>query len=213
MGGGAGCRRGLRGGAFFEGLGGGEEGAEAGLLHGFGDELELAAGFVDGERAGDADGVAVFGAEAEEGGLAAEEDDGELGFGVLEGEVAVAAGGGTPVGDFAFDGDVAVGALDEVADVADEVADGEDVLRGCCGEGGGFLSGFGRESAGRRRFEFGGGGALRERDCSARMSAGVTSGVESKREGSAAGLGRGAGCGRGCGGGRRSWGCRQASLR
>ncbi len=103
----------------------------------------MAAGLVDGERAGDADGVAVFGAEAEEGGLAAEEDDGELGFGVLEGEVAVAAGGGTPVEDFAFDGDVVVGALDEVADVADEGAYGEDlrgrreVLRGWRGFGGG----------------------------------------------------------------------------
>jgi hypothetical protein len=84
--------------------------------------LELAAGLVDGEGAGDADGVAVLGTEAEEAGLAAEEDDGELGFRVLEGEVTVAGGGGAPVGDFAFDGDVAVGALDEVADVADEVA-------------------------------------------------------------------------------------------
>ena len=85
---------------------------------------------------------------------------------VLEGEVAVAAGGGAPVGDFAFDGDVAVGALDEVADVADEVAYGED-LRG------------GREVLrGRRGF----GAAVwrtvvaRERDCSARMSAAVTVG-------------------------------------
>jgi len=101
----------------------------------------LAAGFVDGERAGDADGVAVLGAEAEEGGLAAEEHDGELGFRVLEGEVAVAAGGGAPIGDFAFHGDVAVGALDEVADVANEVADGEDVLRGSCAEGGCFRVG------------------------------------------------------------------------
>ncbi len=113
----------------FELLGRGEKSAEAGLLHGFGDELELAAGLVHGERAGDADGVAVLGAEAEELSLAAEEDDGELGFRILEGEVAVAAGRGTPVGDLAFDGDVAVGALDEVADVADEGADGED-LRG-----------------------------------------------------------------------------------
>ena len=59
-----------------------------------------------------------------------------MGFRVLEGEVAVAAGGGAPVGDFAFDGDVAVGALDEVADVADEVAYREDVLCGSCSEGG-----------------------------------------------------------------------------
>jgi len=114
----------------FEGLGGGEEGSEAGLLHGFGYELELAAGLVDRERAGDADGVAVLGPEAEKGGLAAEEDDGELRFRVFEGEIAVATGSGTPVGDFAFDDGVAVGALDEVADVANEVADGEHLRRG-----------------------------------------------------------------------------------
>jgi hypothetical protein len=107
-----------------------EEGAEPGLLHSLGDELELAAGFVDGERARDADGVAVFGLEAEELCLAPEEDDGELGFGVLEGEVVVTGGGGAPVRDFAFDEYVAMGALDEIANVADEVADGEHVLRG-----------------------------------------------------------------------------------
>ena len=115
---------------FFERLDGGEEGADADGLHGFGDELELASGFVYGELAGDADGVAVFGLEAEELGLAAEEDDGELGVAVLEGEVAVAAGGGTPVRDFAFHGDAAVGALDEGADAADELGDGQHVLRG-----------------------------------------------------------------------------------
>jgi len=120
------------------------------LLHGFGYELELAAGLVDGEGAGDADGVAVLGTEAEEAGLAAEEDDGELGFRVLEGEVAVAAGGGAPVGDFAFDGDVAVRALDEVADVADEVAHGEHlrcgILHGALGGRRGFGSWVGRSA-------------------------------------------------------------------
>ena len=104
---------------FLEGLDGGEEGADADGLHGFGDELELAAGLVDGELAGEADGVAVFGAKAEGLGGAAEEDDGELGIAVLQGEVTVAAGGGTPVGDFTFDGDVAVGPLNEGADAAD----------------------------------------------------------------------------------------------
>jgi hypothetical protein len=130
---------------FFELLDGGEEGAEAGLLHGFGDELHLTAGLVDAERAGDADGVAVFGAEAEELGLAAEEDDGELGVAVFEREVAVTAGGGAPVGDFAFDGDAAVGALDEGADAADELGDGEhlrDVLRDSCAEGGWVRGGY-----------------------------------------------------------------------
>jgi hypothetical protein len=114
--------------AEFELLNGGEEGAEAGLLHGFGDELELAAGVVDGELAADADGVAVFGAEAEELGLAAEEDDGELGCAVLEGEVAVAAGGGSPVGDLAVHRDVAIAALDEGAEVGCELGDGVDAV-------------------------------------------------------------------------------------
>ncbi len=90
----------------------------------------MAAAFVDGEGAGDADGVAVLGAEAEELGLAAEKDDGELRFRVFESEIAVAAGGRPPVGDFTFDDNVAVGALDQVANVADELADAEHVLRG-----------------------------------------------------------------------------------
>jgi hypothetical protein len=113
--------------AGFELLHGGEQSAEAGLLHGFSDELELAAGVVDGELAPQADGVAVFGPEAEELGLAAEEDDGELRVAVLEREVAVAAGCRTPVGDLAFDRDLRVGALDERAEGTDELADGEDV--------------------------------------------------------------------------------------
>jgi hypothetical protein len=112
----------------LEGLDCGQESADAGGLHGFGDELELTAGLVDGELAGDSDSVAVLGAEAEELALTPEENDGELRFAVLEGEVGVAAGCGTPVGDFALDGDVAVGALDEGADAADELSDSENLL-------------------------------------------------------------------------------------
>ena len=83
-----------------------------------------------------------------------------MGLGILEREVAVAAGGGTPVGDFAFDSDVAVGALDEVADVAYELADGKDVLRGSCAEGGRVLRGVLRGVLhGRRGFDFRGVGS------------------------------------------------------
>ncbi len=64
--------------------------------------------------------------EAEELGLTAEEDDGELGFAVLEREVDVAGGGGAAVGDLALDPDVGVGALSVLADVGDEGADGVD---------------------------------------------------------------------------------------
>ncbi len=98
------------------------------MLHGFGDELKLAAGLVDAEAAADADGVAVAGTEAQQSGLAAEEDEGELGVAVLQGEVAVAAGGGSPVGDLAFDGNVGVGLLDEGADAADQLGNSEDSL-------------------------------------------------------------------------------------
>jgi len=66
---------------------------------------------------------AVLGAEAEEDGLAAEEDDGKLGFRVLEGKVDVAGGSWAEVGDFALDPDVAEVALDEVAGLGNELAD------------------------------------------------------------------------------------------
>ena len=112
--------------ALLELLEGELERACADGLHGFGDELHLAALLVDADAAADQDVEAVFRAEAEKHGLAAEEDDGELGVGVLEGEVDVAGGGGAVVGDFAFDPDVAVLLLDEFADLGDELADGPD---------------------------------------------------------------------------------------
>jgi hypothetical protein len=78
---------------------------------------------------------AVSGFEAEERGLLAEEDGGELGVAIFEGEVDVAGGGGTEVGDFAFDPEVTIFALHVEADVADEVADLPDMPgegRGWC---------------------------------------------------------------------------------
>jgi hypothetical protein len=86
----------------------------------------LAALLVDADTAADENVKAVFRAEAEEHGLATEENDGELGVGVLEGEVDVAGGGGTIVGDFAFDPDVAILLLDQFADLGNELADGPD---------------------------------------------------------------------------------------
>ena len=102
------------------------ERACADRLHGFGDQLHLSALLVDADAAANQDMKAVFRAKAQEHGLAAEEDDGELGVGVLEGEVDVAGGGGAIVGDFAFDPDVAVLLLDEFADLGDEFADRPD---------------------------------------------------------------------------------------
>ena len=111
------------------------EGAGAARLEGFGDELELAAGLVDGDAAADEDGEAVGGAKAKELGLAAEEDDGELGVGVLEGEVDVAGGGGAAVGDLAFDPEIGMGGLDLLADAGDEGGDGPDAAFGRLGFG------------------------------------------------------------------------------
>ena len=99
-------------------------------LHGFGDELHLAALLVDADAAADQHVQAVFRAEAEKHGLAAEEDDGQLGVGVLEGEVDVAGGRGTVVGDLALDPDVAVLLLDQFAHLRHQFADRPDAARG-----------------------------------------------------------------------------------
>jgi hypothetical protein len=112
--------------ALFELFEGELERARADGLHGFSDKLHLSALLVDADAATDKDVEAVFGTEAEKHGLAAEENDGELGVGVLEGEVDVAGGGGAVVGDFAFDPDIAVLLFDEFANLGDEFADGPD---------------------------------------------------------------------------------------
>jgi hypothetical protein len=92
--------------------------------------LHLAALLVDADAAADQDAEAVLRAEAKEHSLAAEENDGELGVGVLEGEVDVAGRGGAVVGDFAFYPDVAILLLDQFADLGDELADGPDAAAG-----------------------------------------------------------------------------------
>src|ERR1039457_7672525 len=63
--------------ALLELLEGELEGAGADGLHGFGDKLHLSALLVDADAAADQDVEAVFRAEAEEHGLAAEEDRSE----------------------------------------------------------------------------------------------------------------------------------------
>jgi len=116
--------------AFFELLEGELERACADGLHGFCDELHLSPLLVDADAAADQNMQAVFGTEAEKHGLAAEKNDGELGVGVLEGEVDVAGGSGAIVGDFAFDPDVAVLLFDEFAHLGDEFADRPDAAGG-----------------------------------------------------------------------------------
>jgi len=98
-------------------------------LHGFRDELKLAALFVDADAAADDNVEAVLRAKAEEHGLAAKENDGQLSVSVFEREVEMAGGSGAVVGDFAFDPDVAVLLFDEVADLGDKLADGPDAAR------------------------------------------------------------------------------------
>ena len=62
--------------------------------------------------------------------MAAEEDDGKLGVGVLQGEVNVPGGRGAQVGDFALDPNVGVLGFDDLANVGDEQADGPDAAGG-----------------------------------------------------------------------------------
>jgi hypothetical protein len=99
-------------------------------LHGVSDELELAARFVDRYAAPDKDCEAVVGAKPKKLGLATEEDDGELGVGILEGEVDVAGRGRAAVGDLAFNPQVGVSGLDLAADAGDEGGDGPDATLG-----------------------------------------------------------------------------------
>ncbi len=138
--------------AGFELFEGELEGSGTAGFEGFGDELELAAGLVDRDAATDEDGEAVGGAEAKELGLAAEEDDGKLGFAVFEGEVDVAGGGRAAVGDLTFDPEVGVGGFDLLTDVGDEGADGPDAALGGYFDGWRWtLRGGGFEDDGGRR--------------------------------------------------------------
>ena len=107
--------------------------------------MELAALLVDAYFAADANVEAVFGAEAEEDGLAAEEDYGELGLRVFEGKVEMAGGGWAKIGDFAFDPDVAEFGFDEFAGFGYQLMD----LPGLAGSSAGLLGGWFRINFGR----------------------------------------------------------------
>ncbi len=116
--------------AFLELFEGELERSGADRLHGFGDELHLSALLIDADATANEDVEAVFRAEAEEQGLTAEEDNGELRVSVLEREINVAGRGGTVVGDFAFNPDIAILLLDQLADLGDELANGPDAADG-----------------------------------------------------------------------------------
>jgi hypothetical protein len=106
------------------------EGTGTDGLKELGNELHLAALLVDGDLSAEQNVEAVGGLEAQEQRLFAEEDDGELGVAILEREVNMARGRGTEVGDFAFDPEVAILALNVDANLADEVANSPDAARG-----------------------------------------------------------------------------------
>ena len=103
--------------------------AGADRLHGFGHQLHLAALLVDADPAAHQHVQAVLGAKAQQHGLAAEEHDGQLRVGVFEREVDVAGGRGAVVGDLALDPDVAVLLLDQLANLADQLAHRPDAAR------------------------------------------------------------------------------------
>ena len=95
----------------------------------FRNELHLSALLVDGDFAAEQHMQAVGWFEAEQRGLLAEQDRRQLRLAIFEREVDVAGGRGAQVGDFAFDPEVAVLALDMQADFADKVADLPDLAR------------------------------------------------------------------------------------
>ena len=100
--------------------------ARADRFHGFGDQLQLAALLVNADAAADQHVQAILRAKAEKHRLAAEENDGKLGVGVLQREIDVAGGRGPEVRNLAFDPDVAVLLLDKLAHLSDQIANGPD---------------------------------------------------------------------------------------
>ena len=83
--------------AFLELLKGQLQRARAHRFHGLGHQLHLTALFIDAHLAANQHMQTVFRAEAQQHGIAPEENHGQLGVGVFEGEVKVARGRGTEV--------------------------------------------------------------------------------------------------------------------
>ena len=87
-----------------------------------GDKLDLAALLVNGDASTHQNLQAVFGAEAQQRRLAAEENGGDLAGVVLQGEINVAGRGGAEVGDFTLDPYVRELALHFGAEFGDQLA-------------------------------------------------------------------------------------------
>ena len=102
----------------------------AARLHRLGDQLKLAAAFVDGDASTNQYSEAVGGAEAQQAGLAAKEDDRKLRLTILQSEVDMSRRRRAAVGDLAFDPEIGVVGLDVLADVGDQRADAPDAALG-----------------------------------------------------------------------------------
>ena len=99
-------------------------------LHGLGHQLHLAALFIDAHPAAGQHVQAVFGAKAQQHGVAPEKDHRQLRVGVLEREVEMAGRCGAEVGDLALYPDVAVFPFDEFAHPSDQLAHRPDAACG-----------------------------------------------------------------------------------
>ncbi|SPE24137.1 hypothetical protein SBA5_430016 [Candidatus Sulfotelmatomonas gaucii] len=99
-------------------------------LHGFGHKLHLTALLIHAQAAADQDMKAIFRPKAEKHDVAAEKYDGELRLGVLEGEVDMARGCWTEIGDLAFDPNVTEFLFYQLTYLGDQLVHGPDVARG-----------------------------------------------------------------------------------
>src|ERR1700683_946861 len=116
--------------ALFQLIEGQLQRAQADRLDALDVDLIFAAGFVDADGTAHSDVEAIFGAEFHESQLVLEADATDLGAVVFEGAIHVARRGFVAVGEFAFDKDVGEVADKEVADLAGQLAHGEDAAFG-----------------------------------------------------------------------------------
>jgi hypothetical protein len=98
-------------------------------LQEFGNKLHLAALLIDGDFTAQEDVQTVGGTKAEQRCLPTKEHSRQLSIAILEGEVDVTGRGGAEIGNFAFDPEVAVFALDVDAHLTDQIADLPDAAR------------------------------------------------------------------------------------
>ena len=95
-------------------------------LHGLGNQLQLPPALIDRNASAHQDSQPILWAEAQQLGLSAKQNDGELRFAILQREVHVAGSRGAAVRDLALDPDVRVRRFRAEADVGNKGADRED---------------------------------------------------------------------------------------